>query len=223
MSKRGGKSQRVFRPGEPQNVERDAEIARLRRSGEMTFDEIGREYGISRERVRQIAQRSGVDPDDAKHTMYRKRYERSVDEAEDHVDAVLVRYIAGDDHREIARATGIPKSVVQELLDEHVTDEITQARSDNRMAELHPEVSGGPRDDYREERDDRYWTERRCLAALFDLAAQNGGRLISSTHYQQYAKGREDLPSFATVRNRVGRWSHVKVVIHKALADQGLS
>ena len=54
----------------------------------------------------------------------------------------------------------------------------------------------------------RRWTDAACLEAL-DRLVQELGELPSITRYEELAKGRPDLPSPATVRNRLGRWKLV--------------
>ena len=52
----------------------------------------------------------------------------------------------------------------------------------------------------------RRWTEDACWEAL-RRAAQELGESPSVLAYERLAAGREDLPSSATIRNRLGRWS----------------
>jgi uncharacterized protein (DUF433 family) len=52
----------------------------------------------------------------------------------------------------------------------------------------------------------RRWTEEACWEAM-QLAVEELGEIPSVLAYERYAAGRADLPSSATVRNRLGRWS----------------
>ena len=52
----------------------------------------------------------------------------------------------------------------------------------------------------------RRWTEEACWEAL-RCAAQELGEIPSVLAYERLAAGRDDLPSSATIRNRLGRWS----------------
>jgi uncharacterized protein (DUF433 family) len=50
------------------------------------------------------------------------------------------------------------------------------------------------------------WTQKACWDAL-RRAADDLGEIPSVLGYERYAAGRSDLPSSATIRNRLGRWS----------------
>lgn len=52
----------------------------------------------------------------------------------------------------------------------------------------------------------RRWTEDACWGAL-RRAVDELGEIPSVLAYERFAAGRDDLPSSATVRNRLGRWS----------------
>jgi hypothetical protein len=52
----------------------------------------------------------------------------------------------------------------------------------------------------------RRWTEGACWAALRQVVAELG-ELPTVLAYERYAAGRADLPSSATLRVRLGRWS----------------
>jgi hypothetical protein len=54
----------------------------------------------------------------------------------------------------------------------------------------------------------RRWTPDACWEAL-GRAVGELGEIPTVIAYEQLAAGREDLPSAATIRNRVGRWSSV--------------
>jgi hypothetical protein len=52
----------------------------------------------------------------------------------------------------------------------------------------------------------RRWTEEACWQALTRTVAELG-EIPSVLGYERFAAGRDDLPSSATIRNRLGRWS----------------
>ena len=54
----------------------------------------------------------------------------------------------------------------------------------------------------------RRWTEGACWAALRRVVDELG-RIPTVLSYERHAAGRPDLPSSATVRNRLGRWSSI--------------
>jgi hypothetical protein len=54
----------------------------------------------------------------------------------------------------------------------------------------------------------RRWTVEACWAALRDVVAELG-EVPTVVGYARHAADREDLPSSATVRNRLGRWSAI--------------
>jgi transcriptional regulator with XRE-family HTH domain len=54
----------------------------------------------------------------------------------------------------------------------------------------------------------RRWTDDACWAALGDVVEELG-RVPSLLAYERHAAGRADLPSSATLRNRLGRWSAI--------------
>lgn len=59
---------------------------------------------------------------------------------------------------------------------------------------------------------ERTWGERACWMALEALVDELG-QLPTVEHYDALAASREDLPSLATVRNRLGRWSEVAATL----------
>ena len=54
----------------------------------------------------------------------------------------------------------------------------------------------------------RRWTEGACWAALRRVVDELG-EIPTVLSYERHAAGRHDLPSSATVRNRLGRWSAI--------------
>lgn len=199
--------------------QRDLFIVEARRNGTKTLQELADEYNISRERVRQIAAAHGVNGRRAAEAVMSHRHEERIGLAEENAEAIMMRYIAGDTPQQIGKTLEIPINVVKEILDEHVNDQVIAARSNFRAAQLYPHIGAGPRDDV-EPREDRFWTKERCWDCLVQLARENGGNLMTSTQYQRISTGRTDLPSFKTVRDRLGRWSTVRVEVHAALYAQ---
>jgi hypothetical protein len=62
----------------------------------------------------------------------------------------------------------------------------------------------------------RRWNEDRCRAAALALARQLG-RWPAVAEYERVAKDRDDLPSAATMRNRLGAWSAIGLEMAVAL------
>ena len=54
----------------------------------------------------------------------------------------------------------------------------------------------------------RRWTQRACWEAL-RRAVDELGEIPTVLSYERHAAGRDDLPSSATLRNRLGRWSAI--------------
>lgn len=200
----------------PVNVDRDRQIAELRRTGAASLEEIARQFEISTERVRQITQRAGISNADAAAAYAKAREERKLDAAEEHASAILMRWIGTESIPEIAKDIGVPVAAAQAILDEQVTDEIHAARLRNMTAERFPDAKVGPRANG-DARDDRHWTYEVTLDALVRLAESNGGRLPSSTKYKTIGSASDDMPSFPTVRNRLGRWSEVRILVNNKL------
>ena len=66
----------------------------------------------------------------------------------------------------------------------------------------------------------RRWTEEACWAALLDVV-KTLDAIPTVVGYEQHAAGRDDLPSSATLRNRLGRWSAIATQIAAHLAADG--
>ena len=68
----------------------------------------------------------------------------------------------------------------------------------------------------------RRWTEEACWAALRRVADELG-EIPSVLAYERHAAGRPELPSSATVRNRLGRWSSIsaQLAAQRELARSG--
>jgi hypothetical protein len=54
----------------------------------------------------------------------------------------------------------------------------------------------------------RRWTPERCWLAMRAVVAELG-EVPTVVGYDRYTAGRKDLPSSATLRNRLGRWSQI--------------
>jgi hypothetical protein len=68
----------------------------------------------------------------------------------------------------------------------------------------------------------RRWTEDACWDAL-RRAVDELGEIPSVLGYERFAAGRADLPSSATVRNRLGRWSSLatRLAAQRELSSHG--
>lgn len=205
-------------PRQAVNVDRDREIAELRRSGAASLEQIADRYEISTERVRQITTRAGISNADAAVAYAKAREQRKLDDAEQHASAILMRWIGRENIPDIAKSLGITVAAAQAILDEQITDEIHAARLKNMTASRFPEATTGPRAKA-DAREDRHWTHEVTLAALVKFASENGGRLPSSTQYKKIGSERDDMPSFPTVRNRLGRWSQVRILVNNQLKN----
>lgn len=203
---------------DPKIVERNARIAEDRVNGRASLGTLAVQHGVSRERIRQICGAAGVDPESANVAYSKKRSSAAFDQAEKYATVILFRYIAGESPPDIAKSIGTQVKAVQEVLDEQITDEVIAARARNKTKKKYPDAVDGPRDQM-DARNDRRWTQERVFDALVNYARESG-RLPTSTQYQGVAPGRDDLPSFATVRNRLGRWSSVRVEVNRALREE---
>jgi uncharacterized protein (DUF433 family) len=67
----------------------------------------------------------------------------------------------------------------------------------------------------------RRWTEETCWDAL-QRAVDELGEIPSVLAYERFAAGRSDMPSSATIRNRLGRWSPLaaRLAAQRQLAQQ---
>jgi hypothetical protein len=203
----------------PVNVERDRQIAELRRTGAASLEEIAK-------RVRDLHRARAPDHSSAPAsatptlpppTLRRARSEK-LDAAEDSTRRRSSCAGSGPRaSRRSPRTSASPIAAAQAILDEQVTDEIHAARlreHDRESASRMPRSARAPDGDAR---DDRHWTYDATLAALVRCAEENGGRLPSSTKYKVIGSERDDMPSFPTVRNRIGRWSQVRILVNNKL------
>lgn len=192
---------------------RNQQIVADRKAGRKSLGQLAKEHNISRERVRQISERGGVSNEQANAAYKKHREKLRQREIESHAGAVMMLYISGKTTTEIGEQLGIAANLAQEVINEHLTDEVIASRSANLVKLQHPDSAKRTI----EPRDDRFWTQEKVLAALVKLARSNNGRLMSSIEYQKLSPKRDDLPSFATARNRLGRWSSIRVQVNDAL------
>lgn len=202
------------RKPDPSLIERNNAIAEARRNGDASLEELADKYGISRERVRQISEQAGVDHRKANDAYLRRKSEEALKAAENSIDAIMMQFVNGVAPRKIAHDLNIQAKVVQDIIDERATPDILAARRKNQTARRFPDAPAHPRGSA-VPRNDRYWTTENVMAALVKLARECGGKLPSSTQYQKISPTRDDLPSFPTVRNRVGRWSDLRVEVNR--------
>lgn len=122
--------------------------------------------------------------------------------ARGHTDEELLRAVrqaveeargvpTGERYSKIARARGLPSVST-------LANRFGGWNAAVRAAGFEPASDG--RRDYR-----RRWTEQTCLEALRRVSAERGG-MPSLREYEEISHGRPDLPSAATVRQRLGSW-----------------
>lgn len=199
---------------DPEIKARNDEIVRARLEGSASLAQLAAKYGLSREAIRLISAAAGVDGKKAAEAYKLRRPQIDFEKAENNATVILMRYIAGQSAQQIAREINLTLKSVQEVLEERITDEVIAARANNKTEKNFPNVANGPKDEA--QRSDRRWTADHVFDTLVRFAREQNG-LPSSTQYQKIAPKREDLPSFCTVRNRLGRWSNIRVDVHKAM------
>jgi Sigma-70, region 4 len=154
-------------------------MAALRGQG-LLLGEIADQFRISRERVRQILKRRGG-PDAGDVAAARRRRVEKLAEAR--IDELLGRWRAGEDPRTVADERGLQAAACRRTIERFATDVDRRARRASMAG------SG------------RTPTYSRAVVEL--------GGIPSVATYETYAAGRDDLPSAATVRIRLGRWSAI--------------
>lgn len=197
-------------------VDRNEQIAKMRREGTHSLGEIAKEFGLTRQGVKYITEKMGVDPKRATQAYRKRRVKTRSKVAQVESGTILLRYIGGEDVASIAKALGSTKIDVAKVVDDG-GPEVLAARSSNLVARQFPGAAIGPRDD-RPKRADRVWERDAVIEAVARYASERDGVLPATTDYDKEARRRDDLPSFGTVRNRVGRWSDVRVVVARHLA-----
>lgn len=184
-------------------IKRNEEIVAKRFS--MTLEELSGEYGISRERVRQICEAAGVNAAQAGIAVTQARRAAQLAEAEQEADAIIMMYVQGHSVAAIARQLNLTHRSIKSILSEKVNDQITAARANYR--------AGGKDipDNQGTARADRFWTHDQCLEAVQRYVKKHGGRLPAIDVYEADARLDPNLPSSATLRNRLGRWTTIRV------------
>jgi DNA-binding CsgD family transcriptional regulator len=250
--------------------ERALEIVTLRLAGH-TLQEIGDQFRITRERVRQILEREGVDASVVRQSRDRAEFAAAREAAAD----VLRLWAEGGSIASIASALGLASPAVQEVVGERVSEihRALRRRAINARVGAHAkrypdeELLAAIRtvarqcgrtpssDDYaalagelglpsaalitnrlgwrnavraaglpplptRRNTYRRRWTEAVCLNAVLGVAHELG-RVPSLAEYARRSAGRADLPSGATVRNRVGGWSDTRLKVARILELEG--
>jgi hypothetical protein len=188
----------------------------LREEG-WSLDEIGTSFEISRERVRQILRAHGG-PDRQDVAEARRRRDEQLVEAR--VDELLALWRAGDSPREAAGKLGLRAAACTRTIERFATD-VDRAARRAGMARARGVVAESL-DDPEPARTRRLrWTDTACWEAL-GQAVDALGEVPTVLAYERYAAGRSNLPSSATIRNRLGRWSSLstRLAAERELAEQ---
>jgi transposase len=169
----------------PGTLLRMRQMRALRERG-YSLDEIALQFGVSRERVRQILRAYGApDPDSVADA----RRRRASQQAEARVDELLAMWRAGTEASTVAAALGLQAAACRSTIARFATEVDRAARKAS--------LSGG--------RGAKTYSERDILVALRAVAA-GLGRVPSAKEYALLARGLE-LPSLPTVLNRLGGWT----------------
>lgn len=205
--------------------ERDEEIVRLRTTGEASLKELSDRYGITVERVRQIAKGLGVDPDAAKNLYMSNRVSPKIireKRATELAPQILMRWMAGQSVPRISREMNLNKPLVKAMLAETVTDEAIAAREVNTGKTINANriIDGGQPTHPVPQMYSAYWTADRCWEALEGVARLHGGRLPRALDYRKLSRGKVMLPSFSTCRARLGVWSQVRVEVNRRVVEE---
>jgi hypothetical protein len=161
------------------------EMAALRGRG-FGLHQIAERFLISRERVRQLLlAHGGPDRHDAAAAK-RRRAERL---AQAQVEELLASWRDGESHKEIALARGLDVAACRAVIERSVTDADRYARQAS-----HARARGGPT-----------YSDAEIVRAL-QAAAAILGHVPAAREYAAFAS-EADLPSLATVSNRMSGWS----------------
>jgi transposase len=171
--------------GAPGTQQRMRQMRTLREQG-FSLDEIALQFGVSRERIRQILRAFGA-PDPELVADARRR--RAAVLAEARVDELLAMWRAGHEPRRAAIALGLQAAACRSTIARFATDVDKAARRASLSG-----ARGAPT-----------YSERDIIVALRAVAA-GLGRVPSAKEYALLARGLE-LPSLPTVLNRMGGWS----------------
>ena len=171
-------------PGSP---ERGLQMVALRAQG-WNLEEIALRYEVSRERVRQILRAHGDGPAPEDIAEARRRRARRLAEAA--VENLLALWRAGESPSSAAGKLGLQTAACRMAIERFATDVDRAARRESlAAARATPMYSDG----------DITW-------AVLSAAARIG-RVPSAKEYSALAR-RLQLPSLATVLNRMGGWSN---------------
>lgn len=238
---------------EPPN-DRAGDMVARRMRGE-TLNDIAQAHGVTRERVRQILKREGVD----RATAINARRARMIEAVEARREDILHAFRRGDSTAQIARDLDAGSAAVRALLDDAITPADRAHRRANRhsagvgeqfsdedlvaavrevgdrygrtptAAEYGRAAAGGmlpsapliharlgwreavlragltPRRSARRTYT-RRWLAEACRHALRRIVVEIG-EVPTVAQYDALAQLDDSLPSSATVRNRLGRWS----------------
>lgn len=193
--------------------ERNQFIAETRQNGEYSIGELAKMFGVSRERIRQIANECGIDPVHAKNAYKaHKDMLSSISDREEYFlllenrENLLKDYIDGYGPGSLAEKYGCRPRNVRKVLDEIVDSNAIAKRSNSlNFGKKYDE----PLYKYKSE-GDPYWTRERCLEAL-NAIVDSHGKFPTIEVYNKISKA-GNYPSFSTLRNRVGRWSYIKTL-----------
>lgn len=197
-------------------ADRDEEIVRLRVEGKASLQQIGDHYGISAERVRQIAAAAGVNGRGAAKSYMSVRHRKNIDKVAEQTSLIMIRWMAGESERRIARTMRVPYEMVHLVVTENQTDEAWRSRNESvagqviKFAPYTSEKAGSKPGTHRS-----YWNAQRCWAVLEGLARMNGGRLGSANWYRELSHGKQMLPSITHIRKRLGKWSYVCAEVNR--------
>jgi Homing endonuclease associated repeat len=169
------------------------EMAALRGRG-FGLRQIAEHFLISRERVRQLLLAHGG-PD--RHDAAQARRRRAERLAHEQAGELLAGWRAGESHKEIALARGLDPAACRTVIERSVTDADRYARQAS-----HALARGGPT-----------YSDAEIVRAV-QSAATILGHVPAAREYAAFAS-QKDLPSLATVSNRMSGWSN-------ALAAAGL-
>ena len=156
------------------------------RGGGLTLEEIAQQYGLSRERVRQILGRSGA-PDRAQVAEARSRSIRNAVQAR--AKELTARWARGEEMAELAREAGVSRRVVAEVI-------LATATAADRVNHA---VAKSAR------RDSTVYTDAQLLEGLKQAAGELG-RAPTVADYDQWASRTGGVARAATVRRRFDGW-----------------
>ncbi len=169
----------------PGTLARMRQMRALRERG-YSLDEIALQFGVSRERVRQILRAYGA-PDPELVADARRR--RASEQAEARVDELLAMWRSGTEAGSAAATLGLQGAACRSTIARFATEVDRAARKASLSG-----VRGA-----------KTYSERDILVALRAVAA-GLGRVPSAKEYALLARGLE-LPSLPTVLNRLGGWT----------------